>query len=155
MSEAQKRAGPIYVASRASIPERAAMWHRLRDDGWQITSSWIDEAGEGETADFTDLWDRIMREIAAANKLVLFAEAGDFPLKGAILEAGIALGMGKSVVVCLPGVTLEGRTQRPIGSWLAHRNVIRCDSLRSAMAYICDAPDNSLTDPETMGGDQG
>lgn len=148
MSEIQKRAGPIYVASRASIPERSAMWRKLRGDGWQITSSWIDEAGEGETADFTDLWDRITREIAAANKLVLFAESGDFPLKGAILEAGIAVGMGKHVVVCLPNVTLEGRTKRPIGSWIEHRNVIRCNVLRSAMSYV--TPDTSLTSPEDM-----
>lgn len=128
--------GAIYVASRASIPERSAMWRRLRDDyGWQITSTWIDEAGEGETADFTELWDRIVREIAAARKLVFYAKAGDFPLKGAILEAGIALGMGKPVIVCLPGVALEGRTFRPLGSWIKHRNVIRCDNLRDAMHY--------------------
>ena len=127
--------GPIYVASRASIPARSAMWRELRETGWQITSSWIDEAGADETADFTELWDRITREIAAASKLVLYAEQDDFPLKGAILEAGIALGMGKAVVVCLPNVKLEGRTKRPIGSWLAHRNVIRVDQLHDAMAY--------------------
>lgn len=57
-------------------------------------------------------------------------------LKGAILEAGIALGMGKPVIVCLPdGVKLDGPTQRPIGSWLWHRNVTRCDDLTEAMAY--------------------
>lgn len=132
-----RRAGPIYVASRASIPERSAMWRRLRDDyGWQITSTWIDEAGEGETADFTELWDRIMVEIGAARKLVFYAEPGDFPLKGAILEAGIALGMGKPVVVCLPGVELEGRTFRPLGSWIRHRSVIRRDVLRDAMYHL-------------------
>jgi len=125
--------GPIYVASRASVPERSAMWRTLRKLGWQITSTWIDEAGDGETEDFTELWDRIMREIAAANKVVLYAEPDDFPLKGAILEAGIALGMGKPVVVCLPGVTLEGRTHRPIGSWIEHRSVTRIDSLHDAM----------------------
>jgi hypothetical protein len=127
--------GPIYVASRASIPERSAMWRTLRKMGWQITSSWIDEAGEGETADFTELWDRIMREIGAAHKVVLYAEQDDFPLKGAILEAGIALGMGKPVVVCLPGVALDGRTRRPIGSWIEHRGVTRIDKLHEAMAF--------------------
>lgn len=128
-------AGPIYVASRASIPGRAEMWQLLRMQGWQITSSWIDEAGDGQTADFTDLWDRIMGEIAAANKLVFYAEPGDFPLKGAILEAGIALGMGKPVIVCLPGVKLEDRSFRPLGSWIKHRSVIRCDWLHDAMDY--------------------
>lgn len=126
---------PIYVASRASIPERSAMWRRLRDQGWNITSSWIDEAGEGQTSDFTELWDRITREIAAATKVVLYAEQDDFPLKGAILECGIALGMGRPVVVCLPGVRLDGRTLRPIGSWLFHRNVTRVDSIEEAMRY--------------------
>jgi hypothetical protein len=125
----------IYVASRASIPERPAMWRRLRDEGWPITSTWIDEAGEGQTADFTELWDRITREIAAANKLVLYAERDDFPLKGAILEAGIALGMGKPVIVCLPNVTLDGPTFRPIGSWIKHRNVTRLDTLIEAMSW--------------------
>lgn len=132
----QEKVGPIYVASRASIPARSEMWRNLRDEyGWQITSTWIDEAGEGETADFTELWDRIMREIAAARKVVFYAKAEDFPLKGAILEAGIALGMGKPVIVCLPGVDLEGRTYRPLGSWIKHRNVIRCDNIKTAMGH--------------------
>src|SRR5690606_1190204 len=135
--ELMRNAGPVYVASRASIPERSAMWRQLRDDyGWKITSTWIDEAGEGETGDFAELWDRIMREIAASRKLVLYAETADFPLKGALIEAGIALGMGKPVVVCLPGVELEGRTFRPIGSWIKHRHVTRRDSLRAAMYEV-------------------
>lgn len=132
----QEQAGPIYVASRASVPARSEMWRNLRDvAGWQITSTWIDEAGPGETSDFTELWDRIMGEIAAARKVVLYARQDDFPLKGAILEAGIALGMGKPVIVCLPDVTLEDRSFRPLGSWIKHRNVIRCDRIQDAMAY--------------------
>lgn len=126
--------GPIYVASRASVPARSAMWRDLRDQGWRITSSWIDEAGNGETADFAELWERIMNEIAEARKLVLFAEPDDFPLKGALIEAGIALGMGKRVIVCLPGVKLDPRSSRPLGSWIAHPNVVRIDGLSDAMA---------------------
>ena len=135
LTEAQRNGGVIYVASRASIPERSANWRLLRDLGWQISSSWIDEAGDGETEDFTHLWMRIEREIAQSDKLVLYAEQGDFPLKGAILECGMALGMGKPVICCLPGVKLEGRTKRPIGSWLAHPKVVRVDWLPDAMEY--------------------
>lgn len=54
----------IYVASRASIPERGAMWRHYRSRGVPIISSWIDEDGEGETSDFTLLWMRIESEIA-------------------------------------------------------------------------------------------
>lgn len=122
-----------YVASRASIPERSAMWRSFRDRGVQITSSWIDEAGEGETSDFTELWHRIQKEIAACDVLVLYAVEGDFPLKGAFIEAGIALGMNRPVVVCLPGVALAGRTNRPVGSWIDHPFVTRCDDLSRIM----------------------
>lgn len=126
----------IYVASRASVPERAAMWRDLRDNhGWNITASWIDEAGEGETADFTELWTRIHAEITRSDKLVLYARTEDFPLKGALIEVGIALGVGLPIVACLPFVVLEGRSMRPVGSWLAHPRVIRIDSLHDAMNY--------------------
>lgn len=129
------RVGAIYVASRASLPERSAMWRRFRDEnGIDITSTWIDEAGEGETASFAELWDRIEREIGIAERLVLYAEQDDFPLKGALIEAGIALGMGKSVTVCIPGVKLDGRTHRPIGSWIEFRRVSRCDDIRHALS---------------------
>lgn len=132
----RSRAGPIYIASRASLPERAERWRRLRDEyGWEIVSTWIDEAGEGETVNFTDLWDRIHREIASSNKLLLYAEPDDFPLKGALIEAGMALALGKPVVVCLPGVLLHKRSMRPVGSWLAHRNVVRLDVLQDALGH--------------------
>lgn len=119
----------FYIASRASIPERAAMWRRFREGGVRITSSWIDEAGPGETECFTELWERIFGEIVAADVLVLYAEAGDFPLKGALIEAGIAVGLGKPVIVCLPDVHLEGLTHRPIGSWIMHPLVRRIDDI--------------------------
>ena len=48
-SPGDKNAG-IYVASRVS---RAEMWRGYRDEGGvPIVSTWIDEAGDGETDDF-------------------------------------------------------------------------------------------------------
>lgn len=131
----------IYVASRASIPERPAMWRRLRDQHqWAITSTWIDEAGEGETADFADLWLRIENEIRGSDGLLLFAERNDFPLKGAFIEVGMALGMRKPVAVCLSGPPfLEPRSYRPVGSWLMHPRVQLFhtdDTLEQARAWI-------------------
>lgn len=70
----------IYVASRV---HRAPMWQKLRTGGFSITSTWIDEAGEGETEDFGELWERI------SDKLVLYAETDDFPLKGALGAASL------------------------------------------------------------------
>lgn len=126
---------PIYVASRASIPERGEMWRKFRAQGIPITSTWIDEDGEGQTADFRDLWDRIAREIMQSVALVLYAEAGDFPLKGALIEAGMAIGMNKRVVVCLPDVTLDNRSCRPIGSWIKHPNVSFLSDIEDAVRW--------------------
>lgn len=126
----------IYVASRASNPARPAMWRALRAAGWPIVSSWIDEAGEGQTEDFTELWERIGEEIRSSAGLIVYAEPEDFPLKGAYLEAGIALGAGLPVAVVLPGVQLEPRTDRPMGSWIRHPGVQMCATLEEARAAV-------------------
>lgn len=110
----------IYVASRASIPERGAMWRASRAAGHPIISSWIDEDGVGATEDFGDLWDRIRREVTGATAIILYAEPEDFPLKGAYVEVGMALAASVPVYAVLPRVALEPRTMRPVGSWLAH-----------------------------------
>lgn len=129
----------FYVASRASIPERAALWRHFRDvRSVSILSSWIDEDGEGQTTNFNDLWRRITLEITACDALVLYAEQGDFPLKGALVEAGIALGMQKRVLVCLPGIIVESRSCRPIGSWIKHSLVTRNDDVLAC--FTKDSP---------------
>lgn len=138
----------LYVASRASLPARPQMWRSLRDDmGWRIVSTWIDEAGEGETGDFGELWARIEAEIGLCDGLILFARKEDFPLKGALVEVGIAIGMGKPVAVCLGGEPfLEPRSRKPVGSWLEHPGVKLfevgeglADALAEARAWIRSA----------------
>lgn len=140
----------IYVASRASIPERPMMWQGLRLKGWPIVSTWIDEAGEGETGDFTELWQRIHDEIASSVGVLLYAEVGDFPLKGALIECGIALGMGKPVAVVLPSVRLEPRSMKPIGSWAAHPNVQSFDDLATAKDWLLAAPASAQEAPHAV-----
>lgn len=127
----------IYVASRASIPERPAMWRTLRDQGMPISSTWIDEAEQGETDSFSDLWHRIEFEIRNSRGLILYAERDDFPLKGALIEVGMALGMGKPVAVVLPGDEfLEARSLRPVGSWLHHSKCEIFKDVNSAVNWI-------------------
>jgi hypothetical protein len=119
----------IYVASRV---KHAPMWKELRDLGCKIGSIWIDEAGEGETGDFSELWDRIRNEIKGSDALVLYVEKEDFPLKGALVECGIAMAFRVPIYIYTNAV-IEGRTMRPIGSWSLHENVRFCDSLKEAI----------------------
>lgn len=123
-----------YLASRASLPARSAAWRRLRDvDGYEITSSWIDEAGAGETADLEALWSRISAEVAQSERLVLYVEAEDFPLKGALVEVGMALAYGLKIYVVAPDVVLEPVSFRPLGSWIRHPQVRCASSIDTAL----------------------
>lgn len=126
----------VYVASRASVPERGQMWRALRAEGAAIVSTWIDEDGEGQTECLGELWSRIESEIALADRVVLYAEAGDFPLKGALVEVGMAIGMQKPVFVVIPGVVLDARSLRPLGSWAAHPCVRAVENVRGAVFDI-------------------
>lgn len=112
-----------YVASRASLPQRPEMWKRLRESGARISSTWIDEAGAGETLCFTELWGRIGNEISKADQLVLYVEPGDFPLKGALVEVGMAIALDKPVIVVAPGVEITSHDMKPFGSWAKHSGV--------------------------------
>ena len=107
----------VYVASRV---RHAPWWRYYRDEcGWDIISTWIDEAGEGQTADMSELWARITDEVRRCDGLLLFAEAADFPLKGALVEAGMAIALGKPVAVVIPD-GFDGESFQPIGSWIRH-----------------------------------
>jgi hypothetical protein len=84
----------IYIASKT---KHAARWRDLRDNhGIRIISTWIDEAGPGESPNRPDLARRCIAEASRADKFVLYCEPGEV-LKGALVEMGAALATGKYV----------------------------------------------------------
>lgn len=121
-----------YVASRT---RHANMWRLVRET-LPINASWIDEAEAGQTQSLPELWRRIESEVKAAHGLIFYAEKDDFPLKGALIEAGIALAAGKPVALLIPEVELESRSYRPVGSWMTHPLCRRVPSLTDAREYI-------------------
>jgi len=98
------------------------MWRAYRAQGANIISSWIDEAGPGQTASFHELWVRIQDEIRRCDRLVFYVESlHDFPMKGVLVEVGMAFGLLKPVWIVLgKDVPVDGRTYRPLGSWVEH-----------------------------------
>ena len=122
----------IYVASRV---HHASMWRGCRADGFPIISTWIDEAGAGETACFADLWDKqILPEIERCCALVLYAEEEDLPLKGALIEAGIAMAFGRRVYVVAPWLEYNPRGDRRLGTWMSSMGVMKCATLFTALS---------------------
>ena len=122
----------VYVASRASDPQLPAMWRKLREEGADITSTWIDVQSE-EGLDLSELWTDLEAQIASCDQLVLYVRAQDVPLKGALVEVGAALGSGKPVLVLLDGVSVDSATFRPLGSWLRHPRVRLVSDLGQAV----------------------
>lgn len=93
----------VYTASKT---RHAAFWRALRSgDRVAVNSTWIDEAGEGETACFNDLWARCIREASTADALLIYCAPGDV-LKGAWIELGAALAND----VAIYAVGIEGFT---------------------------------------------
>lgn len=81
-------AGGIYIASKTRHADR---WRFLRDKiGLPIISTWIDEAGPGESTDLADLWRRCIAEASGAAALIVYREK-DEVLKGGWVEVGAAL----------------------------------------------------------------
>ena len=119
----------VYAASRTA---RSTMWKSLRASGENIVSTWIDQASPSETSDLSEVWVRIIDEIAHSDYMILYVEPGDFPLKGAFVETGAALALGLLVVVVAPGMNFDPPSYRPIGSWIKHPNVTFCKDLRRA-----------------------
>lgn len=124
----------VYVASRASIPERGQMWRDVRSSGVKVNSTWIDEDGPKASRDLSGLWVRINREVTTSERLILYVEPSDFPLKGAFIEVGMALAANVPIVIVAPDVTLEERNCRPLGSWIKHPLVSFAPTIDAALS---------------------
>ncbi len=83
----------VYIASKTNHADK---WKQLRATGYNIISTWIDEAGEGESSDYRALSIRCIKEIRQSDFLVLYCEANEI-LKGSQVEAGAALAFGIEV----------------------------------------------------------
>lgn len=121
----------IYIASKAY---HRPYWRRARDRaGVPIISRWIDVEdkfigtifGDPECLDYTKLWVECVDDVKACDVLVVYVDRdrkheGDVSevLKGALLEVGVALGLGKRVIaVGSPDHFLSN------GTWLNHPNI--------------------------------
>jgi hypothetical protein len=115
----------IYVVSKV---RHAEVWKGLRDRGFPIMSSWIDDGLEHEI-DFSEAWPRYLSEAGQATYAIVFATEGEV-LKGGLLEAGAALANGAHVFVV--GDVPQLRTVR------YHPRLKPATSIQHATSMIAD-----------------
>lgn len=116
----------IYIASKT---KHADKWIALRAAGINIISTWIDEAGAGQSPDMVDLRDRCIKESLECDAMVVYSEEGDY-LKGAFIEMGVALSQpGKPIVLVGPVL--------PAGSAFTHgQNILTSNSVETAIKFL-------------------
>lgn len=115
----------IYIASKVKHAER---WRAVASMH-PVSSTWIYEAGNGETSDFDHLWRRCMAEAASSNALVIYREPDEI-LKGAWIEMGIAMAAG----VPVHAVGIEEFTVAKYSAITHHR------TMGAAVAAALDEP---------------
>jgi hypothetical protein len=116
----------IYIASKT---KHADKWIELRNRGVNIISSWIDEAGPGQTKNMADLCNRCINESIECDAMIVYSEEGDY-LKGAFIEMGVALGVPGKPIVLVGPVLPEG------SAFTYHRRVWQASSIEHAITLL-------------------
>lgn len=123
----------IYIASKTIY---AHEWVKLRNAGTNIISTWIDEAGKGESKDLADLCGRCIKESLDCDAMIVYSEVGDY-LKGAFIEMGVALSVPGKPIYLVGPVLLSSSvfTYSP--------QVFQCTSIAEAIEQINQRLQNS------------
>lgn len=118
----------IYTASKT---KHAHLWTELRAQGYNVISTWIDEAGAGQTKDMSDLCRRCIEECMSCDAMLVYSEEGDY-LKGAFIEMGVALAANKPIVLVGPVL--------PSGSAFTHASKIyKAETIQQALSILSEA----------------
>lgn len=122
----------IYTASKT---RHAPKWRRLQTLGVPVIASWLDEeCPEDKSKDvIPGLWVKMVEEAAGCGAVLAYFEPGEI-IKGALVEVGAALAMGKPVFVC--GCKPDYPYVKEWGSWLRHPLVTLCKDLNDALTQI-------------------
>lgn len=126
----------IYAASKVI---HAGIWREARAGGLPIISTWIDEAGPGETKDYHDLIRRCFHEATHAELVILYCEPNEV-LKGALVEVGAALACGVPVY-CAGTCQNLPKLCREHPLWKQFKTLD--ELLRAAQSALSDSSENS------------
>lgn len=118
----------VYTASKLN---HAGRWLKLVDEWVEIdfVARWPSLVGTiPDEPHFAKVfWQQDIEDVMASDIVLVYGEPGDV-LRGALVEAGVALGAGKSVIVV---------GDNPFyGTWQHHPNVYRVPDLEHARTLL-------------------
>ena len=117
----------VYFASKL---KHRAKWRALKDMRVHAHARWLrhNEIGTPDTPEFASrFWVEDHEDVAAADYVIVYAEQGEH-LRGALVEAGIAIALDVPVLVI--------GDHPDFGTWQHHPSVTRCATLDDAFNLI-------------------
>lgn len=115
----------IYIASKVMYADK---WRKLRDGGVNIISTWIDQAGAGQSPSLSQLAIACIYESRCCDGMIVYRESWDL-LKGAFIEMGAAL-INTDTIICMVGDPLEG------GAFSYHPQVLNVPTVEMGVMFI-------------------
>lgn len=88
----------IYVASKVKWRYLWHSWRRNIPSNVQINARWLDVYDVTGDAGCAELWQTIVEDVRDCDALIVLRADGDEQLKGAYIEIGIALALGKPIL---------------------------------------------------------
>lgn len=114
----------VYLASKIKHGDTMFDFHsRLEEEGHIVTSQWYLNPFKGmseEPAFARMFWKVDEKDVASSNVVIVYSE-NDNDLRGALVEAGMALATGKVVI-------LIGESES-FGTWQYHPRVFKLEDL--------------------------
>jgi len=120
----------VYFASKLTYARR--LWELALKWNLETTSRWLSQAdlelkGSPSTEEFGIFWLVDEEDVRRSDALIVYGEADDI-LKGALVEVGMAIALGK-LVICVGASS-------SFGSWTNHPLVLIAPSLEGAVKLI-------------------
>lgn len=120
----------VYTASKLS---EAPLWHKLRDEWPEIMfiARWpfLHVGTIPDTPTFAKVfWEQDLKDVKAADVVMVYARAETDKLKGALVEAGAGLALGKQIVIV--------GSHPDYGTWQFHRDCHRVKDLEEARQLL-------------------
>lgn len=129
----------IYGASDTKL---APQWLELRNmPGWKErqasgeinwSARWLNMLDSTTITPMNSklFWEFDLEDVASSDVVMVWAPSLDFSLRGALVEAGFALGRG------IPVLAVGPADHPGFGTWQYHPSVFRCISLDEALSWL-------------------
>jgi len=124
----------VYTASKL---DKADLWKKLREEYRRIefTARWVDSYVPNEQEHecsphfLAVAWKQNLEDVARADAVLVYGDESG-ALRGALVEAGVGLALGKTVI-------LVGDAHC-YGTWQYHINCVKVPTVAHAVTYLMD-----------------